>query len=260
MAWQERAFLRRAAAVLAVSEAERKELSNRWPDLTTRYTVNAIELAPEPLMPLRPSNDFVFLGRLAIDHKGLDRMIRGFAKFAKTAGQSNPARLLLAGPNWRGSQAVLQALATEHGIADRVVFLGAIFGDDKVKLLAGARAFVHTSRWEGLPFSILESLTLGTPALLTPETNMAEVVTRYNAGLIVDGEDDGSIARGFERLARTSDAEHADMSRAARRLVEENYTWPVAIAQVQAIYEEIVARRPNPQRRPSTARAAAAIS
>jgi glycosyltransferase involved in cell wall biosynthesis len=245
MTWQERDYLRRASAVLAVSEAERDDLTRRWPDLTVRYTANAIELEPAPPAPRPPSNDFVFVGRLAIDHKGLDRMIRGFARFIDAAGPASPARLLLAGPDWRGSQAALQAMVAERRLSDRILLLGPMFGDAKAKLMAGARAFVHTSRWEGLPFAMLEAMTLGTPTLLTPETNMGDVVARYQAGLVVDGADDGAIASGFERLARLSDAAHAEMSRAARRLVEENYTWPVAIAQVKAAYEEAVARGPS---------------
>ena len=244
LAWQEMDYLRRAAAVLAVSRAEQRELSARWPELKLRYTANAIELPDESIIPPTRTNDFVFVGRLAIDHKGLDRMVRGFAKFANSpVGKTTSSRLVLAGPDWRGCRAILEKQAGDLGVKERVVFTGSIFGAEKDKLMAGARAFVHTSRWEGLPFSILESLSFGTPVLITPETNMDEVVRQYQAGVVVDGENDQSIADGFAKLAGASESEFGELSMAAKRMVTENFIWPVAVAQVKTVYEEVLNRR-----------------
>lgn len=233
----ERAYLQRSQAVHAVSEAERDEIKAKWPELNLRYVPNAIDLPALPAESPVVSKDFVFLGRLAIDHKGLDLMLHGFARFAKHVG-SDGYRLILAGPDWRGCRTALERMATELGIADRIVFTGPIFGEDKDKLLAGARAFVHTSRWEGLPFSVLEAMSYGTPVLVTPETNVAHVVNRYKAGLECRGDAE-SIAKGFSAFAQATVAEHRGLQRAARRLIEENYTWPVVTGQMVDLYQQV---------------------
>lgn len=238
LAWHERKYLKASRAVHAVSEAESAEIKARWPELTLRYVPNAIDLPALVDESPATSKDFVFLGRLAIDHKGLDLMLSGFAKFAKHPSSAG-FRLILAGPDWRGCRAILENQATAEGIADRIVFTGPIFGDDKNKLLAGARAFVHTSRWEGLPFSVLEAMSYGTPVLVTPETNVAAVVNKYNAGLEVRGEAE-SIAKGFAAFAQATLTEHRGLRRAARKLVEEHYTWPVVTGQVVEMYRAVL--------------------
>ena len=85
-----------------MSEAERDALRQRWPALPVRYVPNAVELPDLPDGAPPASADFVFLGRLAIDHKGLDLMLGGFARFARRGGAG---RLVLAGPDWRGCRA-----------------------------------------------------------------------------------------------------------------------------------------------------------
>jgi glycosyltransferase involved in cell wall biosynthesis len=236
----ERAMLRRAAVVHAVSEGERDEMSARWPELNVRYVPNGVDLPPAPHGVATPTRQFVFMGRLAIDHKGLDRMTRGFAKFVRDDPMAAAGcRLVLVGPDFRGSRAVLERMATDEGIADRVEFTGPLFGAARDERIAGALAFVHTSRWEGLPFSLLEALAAGVPLLVTPQTNIGSDVARYDAGVQVQ-PDDASIASGFTRLASASTEEILRMRLAARRLVEENYTWPLVTRRLAEVYRSVV--------------------
>ncbi len=236
LAARERAYLRSAYAVQAVSEAERAELARRWPDLPIRLVPNAVELPDLPESQAGLRRDFVFIGRLATYQKGLDLMLRGFARFAR-APEAAGFRLIVAGPDWRGDEAALRELAGTAGVADRVVFAGPVFDDAKVRLLAGARAFVHTSRWEGLPLAPLEALARATPVLVTPETNLAELVARLGAGIACHG-DEAAIAEGFLRLAKADETEHRQMAGAARRLVEDNFTWPRIRQQFRQMYED----------------------
>lgn len=241
LAWQERSFLSRARLVHAVSESECDELKQRWPDLRMRYVANAVDLPANVAPTPQPaSKDFVFMGRLAIDHKGLDRMIRGFAKFVRDGRAAAVGyRLVLIGPDFRGSVAELTRLAHDEVVADRVVFTGSLFGKPKDDLIAGARAFVHTSRWEGMPFSVLEALSIGVPVLVTPQTNVGNAVKQYNAGVEVQ-PDDESIATGFARLANLDETAYNAMRTAARNMVAEQFVWPVVTKQLAAVYADVV--------------------
>jgi hypothetical protein len=49
-----------------------------------------------------------------------------------------------------------------------VVFVGPVFGNDKVKLLSGADVMVLPSYSEGLPYALLESMAAGVPVIATP--------------------------------------------------------------------------------------------
>jgi glycosyltransferase involved in cell wall biosynthesis len=62
-----------------------------------------------------------------------------------------------------------------------------VFGREKEALLDSAFVFVHTSRWEGMPFAVIEALATGCPVLVTPATNLGDYVEGFGAGVVVDG-------------------------------------------------------------------------
>jgi glycosyltransferase involved in cell wall biosynthesis len=172
---------------------------------------------------LRGHQLLLFVGRLDPDQKGLDLAIRAFA----TARKPN-VLLVLAGPDWRGGRARLESLAHELGVADQVVFTGPVFGQQKVDLLQAAAVFVHVSRWEGLPFSVLEAAAIGRPCLLTPPADPAGKLG-LAGGAIVVAVDERAIAVGMQRILALSEHERASMGAAAHELVAREFSWiPIA--------------------------------
>ncbi|MFG2681337.1 glycosyltransferase [Streptomyces sp. NPDC048392] len=97
-------------------------------------------------------------------HKGHDALLRAFAHVLDHAHE--PVRLVIIGD---GDQTIpLRLLADRLGITEHVVWLGAVWHKDLVdSVLAGARAFVSMSRFEGVPISILEARQHGLPLVLT---------------------------------------------------------------------------------------------
>jgi glycosyltransferase involved in cell wall biosynthesis len=239
LARYERSFQRNAEFIHAVSEAERDELAGRWPDLCVRYVPNAVELPPP--QEADASRDFVFIGRLSLHQKGLDRLIRGFARFAADPAAAG-YRLVIAGPDWRGGRAHLERLIAQLNLGSQVVLAGSVFGEAKAKLLLSAHAFVLTSRWEGMPVSILESLAHSTPVIVTRETNIGDMVRRYGAGLEVVGSEE-AIAEGLLHFAQATPDAMRSCRSAARKLVEENFTWPVIVGQLVDLYRQVVDKR-----------------
>ena len=49
-------------------------------------------------------------------------------------------------------------------------------GEEVLRCLLACDVFVHTSRSEGMPMAVLEAMAMGRPCLVTPGTNMADVV------------------------------------------------------------------------------------
>ena len=97
-------------------------------------------------------------------HKGHDALLHAFAHVVDHAHQ--PVRLVIIGD---GDQTIpLRMLADHLGITEHVIWLGAVWQKDLVdSVLAGARAFVSMSRFEGVPISILEARQHGLPLVLT---------------------------------------------------------------------------------------------
>lgn len=57
-------------------------------------------------------------------------------------------------------------------------------------LVKNAKVFVMTSRWEGTPMSILESLALGTPVVSTPVDGLMEIIKTDMNGVLSDDDDE----------------------------------------------------------------------
>jgi glycosyltransferase involved in cell wall biosynthesis len=128
----------------------------------------------------------------------------------------------------------LEALAGRLGVQAEVVFTGPAFGQQKIDLLAGASVFVHTSRWEGLAFSVLEAAALGKPCLLTPAADPRGRFAPAGAAITVE-PNPTPIASGLQRFAGMTETERAAMGQRARALVEAEFGWnPTAHLLIQA--------------------------
>lgn len=198
-------------------------------DLNTKY----LEIR-EPR--LRKTFKFVFCGRLDPVHKGLDVLIHGFAIAVKTS--TCQLSLVLIGPDWKGNQRVLENLTAQLGISDSVFFLGPIYGREKFDALAIADVYIQTSRWEGVPFSVLEALACGKPCIVTHGTNVGQDVLDYNAGLVASEPNPDKIA---DRITKIVSIENlTKMGINARRLIKEKYDWSKIAETICIAYENVL--------------------
>ena len=74
--------------------------------------------------------------------------------------------------------------ARSLGVADRVTFLG--HRADAVDLYAGFDLIVFTSRYEGLPFTVLEAMGLGIPVVALRIPGMDEAIVDRETGRLLD--------------------------------------------------------------------------
>ncbi len=119
-----------------------------------------------------------------------------------------PARLRLLVIGSGPARERLERAARRDVPADRVRFLG--FRSDAMAFLAHADALLMPSLHEGLPYTLLEAMSLGTPALVSRVGGPAEVIRDGETGWLLPPRDPVSIAAACARLV--------DDPAAARRL------------------------------------------
>ena len=120
------------------------------------------------------------------EQKGLDTLLRAFSRVKET---HSGARLRIVGDG--PERASLEDLANELGILESCEFPG--FLSDPLAAIEEADLYVLSSRWEGLPNSLLEAIGVGLPV----------VSTRCPTGpdeILLDGEEE--LVRRFRIVER----------------------------------------------------------
>lgn len=93
--------------------------------------------------------------------KRFDHLIRAFTAMHS----SGDVALVIAGDDPNGIRQELLSLASELGVADRVVILP--FQENPFPLMRGAETFVLSSESEGFPNVLVEAMSLGLPVVAT---------------------------------------------------------------------------------------------
>jgi glycosyltransferase involved in cell wall biosynthesis len=229
MELSEKRFWSGARFVQAVSSGEQERLKE-LPKMTRIEPIpNGVDL---PALDSGAKRDaWVFMGRLAIDHKGLDRMVRAYA-ICRKKGLALP-KLVLAGPDFRGGRQFLTDLIAAHGLEKEIELPGPVNGKEKEALLNRASLFLHTSYWEGLPLSILEAMAHGVPCFVTRGTNFTGVIKESGAGYCA-GDSDEEIAAAMASVDKQASLA---MGMRARQLIEKEYTWERVAERLVQAYE-----------------------
>jgi glycosyltransferase involved in cell wall biosynthesis len=128
------------------------------------------------------SMSLLFFGRNDVYQKGIDILLEGFARAVRNGIN---IRLTIAGRPWMDSERYIGSFIKKHGLRDMVRVLGPIDEVTKYSLIQQADYLVFLSRWDGPPRPIREAIAVGTPVIVSPETNMGDLVEKYEAGLQV---------------------------------------------------------------------------
>jgi glycosyltransferase involved in cell wall biosynthesis len=221
---------RRAARVVTVSEHARADLLALWPWLVPERIVaipNGVSAAFRPLddASRRVADRFgieapyaLALGALQ-PRKNVPRLLEAWATLKARA--PGPELLVLAGKPKQDADRY-RALAARFGIADEVRFLGHVeAGEPLVELIAGARALVDVSLYEGFGLPVLEAMACGTPVVAADATALPE--TAGEAGLLVDPLSPGAIADGLATLLRRPSERERRVELGLRRAA--TFTW-----------------------------------
>jgi UDP-glucose:(heptosyl)LPS alpha-1,3-glucosyltransferase len=132
---------------------------------------------------------FVLVGS-GYERKGVAQAI---AALARTGA---PAMLLVAGRERRRGR--YESLARQHGVAERVIFAGAV--DDVRPLYGAADAFVLPTLYDPLPNACLEAMACGLPIVTSRQCGAAELVAPDGGGFVVDALDVDGLAAAMRRL------------------------------------------------------------
>ena len=128
----------------------------------------------------------------------------------------------------------LRALASEAGVADRVIFTGAVKHDEMRNYYNAADALLLCSSREGMANVLLESLACGTPVVATPYWGAPEVVTAPEAGRLTTDRSSEAFVHAVH------DLRDSYPDRNATRRHAELFSWDETTKGQLDIFDQIV--------------------
>ena len=209
---------------------------------TTSYIPNGVE---EPTV--RPAseiverfglhgNDYVlFVGRI-VPEKAPELLVRAFGELP------GEHRLVIAGGSSFTDEYVrrVQLLAEAD---PRVVMPGYVYGALLEELYANAAAFVLPSSLEGLPLTLLEACSYGTPVVVSDIAPNLQIVGDDAPGhRVFHAGDREGLSLALGRALGDVVAERS-AARALRRRVLDTYRWDAAVDATEAVYASVLHRR-----------------
>jgi len=235
-------LLQNAARLIATSQQERRELlEDGFPKDRLFLRHNGLDLQEYTCLPPRgtfrtqhgiPSHvpAILFVGRL-IPRKGVDLLIAAFARVCPDGGW-----LVVAGPEGeRGYLRELEQTAKRHGVSDRVLFVGPLFGEQKRAAMVDSDVFALASEYENFANSVAEAIACGTPVVVTDRCGISEFVEQ-KVGLVIP-RDVGALAEALQRLI--NDTPLYEQFKAHCGEVTASLGWEGLLGPMVALYEEI---------------------
>jgi glycosyltransferase involved in cell wall biosynthesis len=164
------------------------------------------------------------------------------AAIRRLRSQGLAIELLLAGPTDPDNANslpvdVLRSLAAEPGIK----WLGPV-ADVRAVWRRAAIAVLPSTYGEGVPKTLLEAAACGRPLVSADVPGCREVVRPGATGILVPPHDVGGLAEAIAALA-SDPARRAALGRAARELIESQFTNEIVASQTLALYHAALAER-----------------
>jgi len=172
---------------------------------------------------------FGFVGRIT-HQKAVDRVI---AAFVPVCRQHANARLVIVGDG--PELEAMQALAVDLGVAREVLFTGAANG---AELMSAFDVFVLPSRYEGMPYVLLEAVANRLPVVMTDVGGAHLVVRDEENGFVVPQARPAQLSDHLITLAKQPGLRGTMAARSAE--IAASFSLERMVDETLVVYQELV--------------------
>lgn len=159
--------LRLANAVFSVSKTLKTRLTLRYPWIKDKVyvTLNGVDLDKFKPLNLEKMYDAVLLGRIHIQHKGIDKLLLTWKQIIRKHPKAT--LILVGGFESERDRRILETLIKKLNVEDNIIVTGFVDDHEIVSFLNRARFFISLSMYEGFCLSLLEALACNIPAIVS---------------------------------------------------------------------------------------------
>ena len=213
-------FIYKAKAVVYLSENEYKK--SVFKRINSNYTIlpNGVNV-PDDIIPSRVVQEkmnITFLSRIDYYGKGIDVLLEAIKKL-QCEGWEDKIEFNFYSNKYDDTYKLL----LEYG--DFVKYHGFVAGYEKAEVLKKASINILPSRSEGMPMTILEALSYGCPCMVTPMTNMAELIKENHCGWVIELTAESiteTIKKAYEELSVSPNKYFEECRNTAKKIIMKN--------------------------------------
>ena len=231
-------FIEDAASINFLTQNEYKE-SNKFKFKNYYINGNGIDNKQKSKKFDNENNEFIvtFIGRIEWYHKGLDYLVEAI-NIGKDEFRKNNFIFNLYGPDDFNSYEKLNTMIKKYEIYDLIQIKSPVFDKEKEKVLLSTDLFIHTSRLEGQPNSVIEAISYGIPVFVTPGTNIDKEVYENKLGFTSDF-DINSIKENL-LLAYKNRREYSNIGKREIKYAKEKFDWKIIVKKNIEEYKKII--------------------
>jgi glycosyltransferase involved in cell wall biosynthesis len=214
------------------SELERSDSSTLGRPNVVVY--HAVCESPRPTALPEPSGpDLVmgFLGRLH-PKKNLEVLIDSISLLG-----SGRSRLIVAGGGPKAYESELKQRAVKLGVEDRIEWRGQISHDEREGFFGELHLLLMPSEYECFGMVAAEAMATGVPPVVSGNSGIANLISKFDAGSVLENVSDESLAREIEAPASRSD--RTSIRQNAILAVKQELTFGAYARQTAQLYESI---------------------
>jgi glycosyltransferase involved in cell wall biosynthesis len=184
-----------------------------------------LETIPAPVFKL------LFFSRIE-EKKGLDILIAALTLI------SVPYMLTIAGDGDENYTESLKVMAINNEVADKINWIG-FQNSNKFDVLHGHDLFVLPSHDENFGNAVIESLSVGTPVLISEEVGLADYVAKNNLGWICQTSA-GSVAAAINDIAKNQQTELIRIRQDAPGIIYDDFDEDKLVKKYITLYNQLI--------------------
>lgn len=176
--------------------------------------------------PTERGNNYLFVGRLTTE-KGVDTLLESAKRY------DYPLTIIGDGP-------LRETVKTAAALSPTIHYLGPCSREVIAEQLQRCKALIVPSLWyEGLPTTILEAYSTGTPVLCSDQLNLNQIVKHGKTGLLFPVGNGQKLAELISRIDQNKSLLKG-MHQGARDEYENYYTPEQSYGSLLSIYESVL--------------------
>ena len=173
---------------------------------------------------------FLYVGRL-IERKNIKKMLEAFSALNR-----NDFKLTIVGVGPLEQQ-IEELVSTRYAHLD-IEFLGYKSGDDLIEEYQKCDVYILPSFYEGLPFTLLEAMSTGKPAVVGGFANAPDIINEGKNGYIIQHNTKEDLAETINKSMENK-AEISKKAYEARRIIVNQYSLNSSLKEIEVLFRNL---------------------